>query len=49
MGGMFWALDLDDFRGSFCGSGRYPLIDGLKKCLGTYTGKGALKSEDLSV
>lgn len=23
---MFWALDLDDFSGSFCGQGNYPLI-----------------------
>lgn len=23
---MFWALDLDDFKGEFCGQGTYPLI-----------------------
>jgi hypothetical protein len=23
---MFWAIDLDDFRGSFCNQGTYPLI-----------------------
>lgn len=39
MGGMFWALDLDDFRGTFCGQGAYPLMNQLKDCLGTYTGK----------
>ncbi|XP_032073151.1 chitotriosidase-1 isoform X1 [Thamnophis elegans] len=30
-GGMVWALDLDDFSGSFCKEGRYPLIQTLKK------------------
>ena len=25
-GGMFWALDLDDFKGKHCGQGKYPLI-----------------------
>jgi len=23
---MWWALDMDDFSGEFCGQGRYPLI-----------------------
>ncbi|ETE66627.1 Chitinase-3-like protein 2, partial [Ophiophagus hannah] len=32
-GGMVWALDLDDFNGSFCKEGRYPLIQTLKKQL----------------
>ena len=27
---MFWALDLDDFDGKFCGQGRYPLINSVK-------------------
>lgn len=25
-GGMLWSLDLDDFNGSFCGDGTYPLL-----------------------
>ena len=35
-GAMFWALDLDDFRGSQCGLGQYPLISAVKKYLGGY-------------
>jgi chitinase len=29
-GAMFWALDLDDFDGKFCGKGKYPLINFVK-------------------
>jgi chitinase len=25
-GGMIWALDLDDFKGTFCSEGKYPLL-----------------------
>ncbi|KAJ7389315.1 hypothetical protein OS493_032169 [Desmophyllum pertusum] len=34
MGAMFWALDLDDFSGSQCGEGKYPLMNHVKKYLG---------------
>lgn len=37
MGAMFWALDLDDFSGSQCGQGPYPLIQAVRKYLGGYT------------
>ena len=36
MGAMFWALDLDDFSGSQCGQGRYPLMNYVNKSLGGY-------------
>lgn len=34
-GAMVWTMDLDDFTGSFCNFGRYPLINTLKRGLGT--------------
>uniref|UniRef100_A0A8C0C0P5 chitinase n=1 Tax=Buteo japonicus TaxID=224669 RepID=A0A8C0C0P5_9AVES len=34
-----WALDLDDFTGTFCKEGKYPLITSLKKGLGLQKGK----------
>ena len=31
---MFWALDLDDFKGQSCGKGPYPLMNAAKdQCL----------------
>ena len=32
-GWMIWALDLDDFSGSFCNQGPYPLLNTLKNAL----------------
>ena len=34
---MFWALDLDDFKGTECGQGKYPLLSAVAKALGGYT------------
>ncbi|XP_029007459.1 acidic mammalian chitinase-like [Betta splendens] len=36
-GAMVWSLDLDDFSGTFCGQGTYPLINTIKSGLGTGT------------
>ncbi|XP_004689553.1 PREDICTED: acidic mammalian chitinase-like [Condylura cristata] len=33
-GAMVWTIDLDDFSGSFCNEGKYPLINKLKSLLG---------------
>ena len=30
---MFWAIDLDDFSGNFCVSGKFPLVNAVKKAL----------------
>ena len=30
-GGMIWALDLDDFKGEFCGCGKYPLLTAINR------------------
>ena len=36
-GVMLWCLDLDDFKGSQCGDGKYPLIGPVVKALGEYS------------
>ena len=41
---MWWALDLDDWSGSHCGLGTYPLIRGVKKLLGEIEEGGGSKT-----
>ncbi|MEE6508382.1 hypothetical protein FKM82_020867 [Ascaphus truei] len=36
-GGMVWTIDLDDFTGTFCNQGKYPLISKLKELLSGIT------------
>ncbi|XP_067387674.1 acidic mammalian chitinase [Emydura macquarii macquarii] len=33
-GAMVWAIDLDDFTGTFCNQGKFPLVNALKNALG---------------
>ncbi|XP_061869609.1 acidic mammalian chitinase [Colius striatus] len=40
-GAMVWTLDMDDFTGTFCEQGKYPLINTLKKGLGLQNGNCA--------
>lgn len=35
-GGMIWALDLDDFKGQFCGCGRHPLLKTINRVMRNY-------------
>lgn len=34
---MVWSIDMDDFTGTFCNQGKYPLISTLKSTLGIHS------------
>lgn len=36
-GAHVWTLDMDDFSGSFCWTGSYPLINHLRLSMGEYS------------
>ncbi|GFN83689.1 hypothetical protein PoB_001019500 [Plakobranchus ocellatus] len=36
---MFWSLDLDDFKGDYCGQGRYPLLTAINMTVNSLTVK----------
>lgn len=36
-GAMIWSLDLDDFTGSFCSEGKYPLLKSIKRTFDKHT------------
>uniref|UniRef100_A0A8B9VNS6 GH18 domain-containing protein n=1 Tax=Anas zonorhyncha TaxID=75864 RepID=A0A8B9VNS6_9AVES len=47
-GAMVWTIDLDDFTGTFCKQGKYPLITTLKNGLGLQSSSDLLKVHNSS-
>ncbi|XP_042319700.1 acidic mammalian chitinase-like isoform X1 [Sceloporus undulatus] len=47
-GAMVWSLDLDDFTGTFCNQGKYPLITTLKNALGLQSASCKAPSQPFS-
>ena len=39
-GAMIWSLALDDFTGTFCGQGKYPLLSAINRVLGGGSSSG---------
>jgi hypothetical protein len=41
---MIWSLALDDFKGTMCGEGKYPLISSIKETLSAAAERGPVNS-----
>uniref|UniRef100_A0A8C3SLR7 Acidic mammalian chitinase n=1 Tax=Chelydra serpentina TaxID=8475 RepID=A0A8C3SLR7_CHESE len=47
-GAMVWSLDLDDFTGTFCNQGKFPLINTLKNALGLQSASCTAPAQPIS-
>ncbi|XP_074833408.1 acidic mammalian chitinase-like [Carettochelys insculpta] len=47
-GAMVWSLDLDDFTGTFCNQGKFPLINTLKNALGLQSSSCTAPAQPIS-
>jgi hypothetical protein len=43
---MLWSLDMDDFRGAYCGKGRYPLLSSMVSAVASKLGSPSVRITD---